>query len=131
MKKVVLRVKGGLGNQLFIFAFGKFMQKELKYNVKYDLISGFLSNQYKHIQTNKSLLTLFFKDLPKASVLEVVIFYFSKKFKILDFVNIKYLNKEYSDEIEIRNQINNPKFNYYLEGYFQSSLFTNSNIEEI
>ena len=63
MKQVTLRLKGGLGNQLFIYAFGKMLEKKYKFKIKYDLTTGFIINKYKypHIETNKPLLKFYFE----------------------------------------------------------------------
>ena len=54
-KKIILRVKGGLGNQLFIYAFGYSLAKKNNYDLYLDYTTGFLrDHKYKrHYMLNK------------------------------------------------------------------------------
>lgn len=47
-KKIIIRLKGGLGNQLFIYAFGYSLAKENSYNLVLDYLTGFVRDyEYK------------------------------------------------------------------------------------
>lgn len=131
MKKVVFRVKGGLGNQLFIYAFGKVLEKIYNYTVKYDLKTGFVINHYKHIETNKSLLQFYFKDVSKITLLDQVFYQISRKTRSKKLFNIKYINKEVNNIDDFINELDDQKLSYYLEGYYQSSELISKVLPEI
>ena len=131
MKKVVFRVKGGLGNQLFIYAFGKVLEKIYNYTVKYDLKTGFVINHYKHIETNKSLLQFYFKDVSKITLLDQVFYQISRKTRSKKLFNIKYINKEVNNIDDFINELDDQKLSYYLEGYSQSSELISKVLPEI
>jgi hypothetical protein len=44
---VIIRLKGGLGNQLFIYSFGLHLATQLQYQLKIDPVSGFINDPYK------------------------------------------------------------------------------------
>jgi hypothetical protein len=131
MKKVVFRVKGGLGNQLFIYAFGKVLEKKYNYTVKYDLKTGFVINHYKHIETNKSLLQFYFKDVSKITLLDQFFYQISRKTRSKKLFNIKYINKEVNNIDDFINELDDQKLSYYLEGYYQSSELISKVLPEI
>jgi len=131
MKKVVFRVKGGLGNQLFIYAFGKVLEKKYNYTVKFDLKTGFVINHYKHIETNKSLLQFYFKDVSKITLLDQVFYQISRKTRSKKLFNIKYINKEVNNIDDFINELDDKKLSYYLEGYYQSSELISQVLPEI
>lgn len=45
-KLVILRIKGGLGNQLFQYNLGEYLNQELGYNIKYDIKTGYLNDAF-------------------------------------------------------------------------------------
>ena len=80
MKKIYLPLIGGLGNQLFIYAYGKFLSKKYKVQIIFD--TSYYSYNTIKIKLNKLNLNEFnFKNL------------FGKKFSFLKFLQIlpKYL----------------------------------------
>lgn len=46
-QKIVVRMKGGLGNQLFIYAFARGLQLRTQVKLEFDLHSGFVRDSYK------------------------------------------------------------------------------------
>ncbi len=47
IKMIILRTLGGLGNQLFIYAFGRSLQINLNVDIYFDIYSGFMNDTYK------------------------------------------------------------------------------------
>ena len=47
LASVIIRLKGGLGNQLFIYSFGLHLATLLKYQLKIDTVSGFINDPYE------------------------------------------------------------------------------------
>ena len=120
MKRITLRLKGGLGNQFFIYTFGKMLEKKYNFKIKYDLTTGFIINNYKHIETIKPLLKYYFNDISEISFFSLFIHQIARKINYPKLLNIKYINEEFDDlEVELIN-ISNTNYNYYFEGYFQS-----------
>ena len=116
--KIIIRNKGGFGNQLFIYAFYLYLKdKKPDSNIIIENFSGFFRNRivYPHIQTNKPLLKKYFK-IKSGGVIDTLIVYVSKfnirYFKILD---IAFFD---GDNLLLEN-INFKKINV-IEGYFQN-----------
>ena len=120
MKQVSLRLKGGLGNQLFIYSFGKMLEKKYKFKIKYDLTTGFIINEYKHIETIKPLLKFYFDDVSEISFFSLIFHQIARKINYPRLFNIQYINEEFDNLEEHLNNLSNTNYNYYLEGYFQS-----------
>ena len=120
MKRITLRLKGGLGNQFFIYTFGKMLEKKYNFKIKYDLTTGFIINNYKHIETIKPLLKYYFNDISKISFFSLFIHQIARKINYPKLLNIKYINEEFDDLEEELINISNTNYNYYFEGYFQS-----------
>ena len=102
---IITKLQGGLGNQIFQWAYGKFLSE--KYNTPLYLDANFYSHQYG------------------------VTF---REFSLCKFPNLKYqLISEYSkldrgviqvsDNFIYKNINYNPDRNYYLNGYWQSEKY--------
>ena len=133
MKQVTLRLKGGLGNQFFIYTFGKLLEKKYKFKIKYDLITGFIINKYKypHIETNKPLLKFYFDDVSEISFFSLFLHQIARKINYPRLFNIQYINEESDNLEEYMNNSSNTNYNYYLEGYYQSYSLLKNILPEI
>ena len=122
-QKIIMRLKGGLGNQLFIYSFGLFLKKKLKAELSFDYISGYINNKYKHLQTTKPLLDLFFDSIRYEKLVEQPYLFLARKSMT---PNLEYINEDHQN-------LNNFSFvkskNYYLEGYFQNFKYVEPFIE--
>lgn len=121
---VIIRVTGGLGNQLFQFAMGLSIEETLGYQVKYDL------SDYKIVGSRKFDLDKFVSNFQIASIEEIernnnVLQ--KVKFKIFQWVGfpfglkgLKYYlerNFQYDEKVfDIANEV-------YLSGYWQSDRY--------
>ena len=133
MKQVTLRLKGGLGNQFFIYTFGKLLEKRFNFKINYDLKTGFVVNKYKyrHIETNKPLLKFYFDDITEISFFKLIILQIARKINYPTLFNIQYINEESDNFVECLNNLSDNNYNYYLEGYFQSYSLLKNTVNEI
>lgn len=119
MGKIVLRLKGGLGNQLFIYALGASISKAFGKSIFYDLRTGFLKDDYQRVPRIKELNT----EIIESNLYQIILFYFTKKSpKLAQYLFKSIIIKEKSNrhflEIPQRVFIEN-KF-VFIDGYFQS-----------
>ncbi len=104
----IIKLKGGLGNQLFQYAFGRFLELRNKTNIKFEFSSSNDDTQreYKLGHFNTVINFISGKELQACKIYSLVINMF--RTKILGQYNIGYvpslLNKK----------------DGYIEGYFQS-----------
>lgn len=99
---IISKIQGGLGNQIFQWAYGKFLSTKNKTNLHLDL--SFFANQVGNTNRNFEL-GLFPKiDLPKFDVTKKPFVYINDNFQF------KKLN--YDDQ-----------YNYYLNGFWQSEKY--------
>ncbi len=119
---IIVKIIGGLGNQLFQYAFGKAIEKKLGKNVYYD-ISEFSYYDLRNFELHHFNVELKFAS--KESERELnnfknrLLFRISRILKIEELV-FKYLSyyREHVDNKPINiNRINN---DIYLDGYWQS-----------
>ena len=111
-KKIFIRLKGGLGNQLFIYAFAIYCKKNMECNVLIDDFTGYVKDAYGR----KPMLEMIGIKFKKTSVLENIYITLCRKFSL---GNIYYFNLEKNPDIIF----NNKKFenkNLFIEGYFQN-----------
>ena len=131
MKKIILRLKGGLGNQLFIYAFGLAICRKTNSKVYFDMFSGFIVNEYKHLQTTKPLIKKYFKSVLTISFWHHLLFYLLRRLKKKKFLNSSYYLGELESLNFLENKILNGKGILFLEGYFQNFNFIKEVIPEI
>jgi len=113
-KNYILRLKGGFGNQLFIYFYGRYLVDTINVSISFDTCSGYINNKYKHLQTTKPLLEIFFKDIVIENLfIQFKLFLARKKLN----KNLLYVNEDFCD---INCTSFKPDKNYYLEGYFQN-----------
>ena len=124
---IIIRIIGGLGNQMFQYAYAKALRKK-GYNVKIDITAFETYKLHGGYQLNK-----FDLDLKEATKEEIKSFY--KKdiiSQILNRLNIKHtIIKEKG--LSFKRRLLKPSDNTYIQGYFQSEKYLSdiTNINEI
>ena len=124
-KKIFVRLVGGYGNQLFIYAFGLALAIETNKDLIIDNISGFgnSADEYKSVYALGGLKTkgkLINQTFFKFFLANKYFWYLSKKFK-LSYVE---------ESIYKYNHVNNSKKSFF-EGYWQSYLYFDKYRDEI
>lgn len=110
-RKLFIRLKGGLGNQLFIYSYGIYCEKFLKLDVKFDIFSGYLKDVYG----SKPRLEKIGIRLKKTKLIENILLTLGRK------NYIKYVDYKNIDDLDHSFEIKNHEYlrPLYLEGYFQ------------
>lgn len=126
-KKLISRVFGGIGNQLFIYALSKSLSHRKNYQLSFDEITGYLKDKYDRTY----ILDKIFIDVRKNNFslykkfLIIVLRYFIYFLSLIFPGNYKYFretNKQYDPSIfEIKF-----KSILYIEGYWQNLKYFNS-----
>lgn len=121
---IIVKITGGLGNQLFQYSFGQYLSLKFKTELRFDIQTNYNSNNF----TNRSVgLNNFNINLSQATNSEISKFkYFDtglffrlerKLIQKLPFLNSKYivqdLNSTQNNETSYKNDC-------YYEGYWQS-----------
>lgn len=121
-KKLIIRLKGGLGNQLFSYAYAKKIAVENNLELYIDNYTGFTSADiYKreycldYFTITATKIKNPFKNINnkfiKRALCLVVKYYFLLTYYYIKDKDIEHINH---------------KYNYYIEGYWQSSKYVNS-----
>ena len=130
-KKIILRFKGGIGNQLFIYCFYLYLKSNVKSKILIDKSSAYSKLLYGNPFNEKFQIDKIDKNL---KYLKTSIFFGLKgKFLRLVIKNSKFLQKIFginyikSDNYKkIVNEIRNSNYkNFYIDGYFQSNYLAN------
>lgn len=120
--KLYLRLIGGLGNQLFAYAYARSLAEKTGRKLVLDLTTGFIKDKYNR----RARVESFLLEYSEASLFEKVKFILTKFFPKM---SLKIFKSIYQKESNSRN------FNYYnlgaiqdikflfIEGYFQSFLY--------
>tara|TARA_B100001093_G_scaffold519257_1_gene607405 strand:- start:3573 stop:4493 length:921 start_codon:yes stop_codon:yes gene_type:complete len=129
MKKSIVKISEGLGNQLFMYANAYSISKKLGYNLFIDHLSGYKDNYLNEI--NPYLLNNFNISSNECNITDTSIGYFNylkhKSSKSIDFLRNKKMFiseeknkkttfisfKDYTKNIVLSNKI-------YIDGFFQS-----------
>jgi hypothetical protein len=123
-KKIIIRIKGGLGNQLFQYCLGEIIYSKLKIIVNYDIKTGYLNDAFNRnncfhfvFKQNEDLIYKgFFNNIYLLRILKVL----SLKFKI-SFMKHFYLQENKNVYINnIFDFLNKTRNNIILEGYWQN-----------
>lgn len=127
---IILRLFGGLGNQLFIYAFGRAAEMMFGFDVHYDCYSGFIKDKYKR----KFELDNFYVQIKRANLYESLFYPINKRLKSIR--NIFYPGSiliEENDSFTV-NKLENLSKNFriiYLQGYFQKAEYFESIKKEL
>lgn len=115
--KIYIRLKGGLGNQLFIYAFAIYCKTHLGCDILIDDFTGYVKDVYGR----KPMLEIIGIKFKKTTVLENLYITLCRKFIS---GNITYLNLEKNPDIIFYEKKLKNK-NLYIEGYFQNIKYFN------
>lgn len=127
MSHLIVKVEGGLGNQLFSYAFGLGISERLNIPVHFDIMEGFLSD--KQYQRNLEL-DLFNFDLPVCSddfgFRNIYAHGYSLRKKINKFLPLclrSYIRGHDVSSLEQLLSYHTLRSRVHLEGYFHSERF--------
>ena len=109
-RKLFIRLKGGLGNQLFIYSYGIYCEKFLKLDVKFDIFWIFKGCIWFETKTRKD-----WYKIKKTKLIENILLTLGRK------NYIKYVDYKNIDDLDHSFEIKNHEYlrPLYLEGYFQ------------
>ena len=129
-KKLIVKVAGGLGNQMFMYANALSLSEKLKYKLFIDDTSGFFQSKNKTYERDYALniFNLSASIAKKKDKYDNYLFHNYKK--LLKIFN-KYQSKKsfLTDFIDLKKKTNFKKIetplsnNVYLEGYFESEKY--------
>jgi hypothetical protein len=127
-KKIIVRVRGGLGNQFFIYAFARSLSLTMDCKVLLETWTGFVKDDYKR----KFLLDKFDIQLEKCPW--YLSLYYPFRHRFMRFTKLVYGDAIYIDEVEFKSapekalcKIKNTN-KTFMDGYWQDvSYFTNCN----
>jgi len=125
-QKLILRLKGGVGNQLFQYGFVRSLCLQFKYALIIDKKTGFIFDKYQRTPRIDDLL----KAYNKATFTHYVLFYFTKYFPSISYLLFKskrMVEKSTSDLLDQRSFMLFSDEKYlFIEGYFQSPEYFSS-----
>lgn len=136
-KKIIVRLVGGLGNQLFIYAFFLYLKKKTNHTIELDNISGYqkllFGNKYNQ---NFALKNLKETNFSNSEDCFLGIAGKIKRLLIKNFVLFRYIFEvDYISEKNLLNDLQSlhlSKFNkIYIDGYFQNIKYLKNNKKEI
>lgn len=131
-KLQIIKLKGGLGNQMFQYAFAKCMQQYTENIVKLDL-SYYMENGD---QIRKPRILKYNLSLPVAMDAEIksicIFSHFSKQYRKIKMIFERLLNRQYYIEPDRRYRSLEILKNYsYFDGYWQSWRYADNVIEDL
>lgn len=143
-KEIVARMLGGLGNQLFIYSYARFLQKQISdYTEICFELSSYKSNSFNSFDIINLPLSKRVKMLnPREKRFFLIIT--SELFRRVDYVIRKITHGKidlfgsslrkfglYYTRIKAHQLLNQPRKNLYLYGYFQNTFFLDDMKEEL
>ena len=122
MSRIIVRVFGGLGNQLFIYAAAKALSLRTNSKLEIENRTGFVKDSYKRSYK----LQEFILNEKKSSLYNSFFFILRKRFfltKLFFYKNSNYLKE--SDASCFQKELTNYSFSgiTFMEGYWQSPLY--------
>lgn len=123
VNQIIFRVRGGLGNQFFIYAFARYLSLQLNRSVLLETRTGFIKDSYRRkYKLNKFNIQL--KACPWYFAL-----FFPLRHRFASITKFIYGNAMYMDDIEFYanpqlafNKIQKSKKSF-LDGYWQDSTY--------
>ncbi len=122
---IIVRLKGGLGNQMFQYALGRVLA--LKNNTELKLDLSFLNMSFKGVTKRDYDLDVF--DIKASIASDKDIFFVNKIYKnkvfifVTEFIKKKLRTKGQEKDFSFDKEILNLKGNIFLNGYWQSSKY--------
>lgn len=132
MKKVIVRFKGGLGNQLFILFYSLYLKKKYSPEIFYDINSGFIRDKVynRYYQLDELIYRSKVKIFPTIRFnLDLVYIWFFKLFGSNNFLSEKFKILYLSDK---NCDIDLSGFKYVMvDGYFHNPYYFLISQEEL
>lgn len=129
-KTICARVVGGIGNQLFIYAFARALELRFKWNVLYDLKTGFSADTYGR----SPKLSIYIDSMSVATTRLHCFFYFTKLLSSISRILFKAVIVEEPNNCVLMDiaVLENSKENLiFIQGYFQSYMYFRDFAEQI
>lgn len=131
-KKITLciRVFGGLGNQLFIFAYAYAFGLRYNCDVFFDLKTGFVRDKYGR----KPAIGTHVKQIKEARIWHFLLLFLSKKRPVLShklFNSIFFLEKDFRQLTDFSRDILEKCSIAFVQGYFQSPVYFDDYADQI
>jgi hypothetical protein len=121
---VVIKVIGGLGNQLFQYALGRAIEIKLGYKVKYD-ICDFKTYKLRNFELDKFKtkfeLSSKFENILLRNIISKSLYKIHSKFP--SYISIRILNYYLESEFKFVNNLFEIPESIYLSGYWQSEKY--------
>lgn len=121
--RIIIRVRGGLGNQMFIYAFARYLSFILKSSILLETRTGFIKDSYRR-KYNLNKFNIQLKTCPWYLAL-----YFPLRHRFATIIELLYGPVLYMDDTEFHlnpqlalNRIQVSK-KTYLDGYWQDSTY--------
>jgi hypothetical protein len=129
---IIIKLQGGLGNQMFQYAFGISLAKTKKQKLYFDLSfleQPVLDNSY----TKRNYELKIFKNIKIKSVSTILLFLSRNTVtrKIVNKLGFKVLSNYQEQNFSFDEKIGKEVISYYYDGYWQSYKYFNNHIDII
>lgn len=121
MKKYVVRISGGLGNQLFQYCFAKYLEEKLHKKIVLDC-SNYLRDKRRQFALDK-----YFCEFPSMSLAQEYLYYF--RYTLCTKYEVKFLNYVCDEWFLFDEEVY--KKGYYFVGYWQNTKYFDSLKDEL
>lgn len=129
---VIIKLQGGLGNQMFQYAFGISLAKTKKQKLYFDL--SFLEHPVlDNLYTKRNYELNIFKNIKVKSVSTILLFLSRNTItrKIANKLGFKVLSNYQEQKFSFDEKIGKEVIPYYYDGYWQSYKYFNNHIDII